>query len=176
MVTKKEKYPKNQVVLAHFAKALAHPSRLLIMKFLEINTTCSFGTISSVLPISKASTAQHLTVLKDSGLVNTESVPPHMYYSINKKAWKEAQLMFSTFFSPISRTEYEAMAEFLSNNTPDLIKIALEALETDRKLVEDRLAHLQKNGLIDSSLQFSKMSYEELREVANKLGVPKAKK
>lgn len=170
MASKKGKYPKNQVVLAHFAKAFAHPSRLLILKFLEINPTCSFGTLSSVLPISKASTAQHLTVLKDAGLVTCESNPPHMYYQLNRKAWKEAQKLFDHFFSPMSKNEFESMASFLGKNTPDLVKITTEALNTDRKIIEDRLYYLQSLGLVDSDIEFSSMTDEDLKKSTFSIG------
>lgn len=173
MAAKKEKYPQNQITFSRYAKALSHPSRLLILKFLEITQTSSFGTISSVLPISKASTAQHLTVLKDSGLVICESNPPHVIYSLNMEAWKTAHEMSNKFFNPMSANEFKLLANFLGCNTPELMKISLEALNSDRSIIETRLKSLQEKGLIDSSTDFSQLSLSELKSKLLEIGFGK---
>lgn len=173
MASKKEKYPKKQLKLARYSKALSHPSRLLILKFLEVCGTSSFGTISSVLPISKASTAQHLTVLKDSGLVNCKSNPPYMFYTINSKAWEDGRKMMETFFSPMGREEFENMAIFLGKNAPELVKITTSAIETDRTIIENLLTQLQSRGLVEADVDFKNLPYDDLKAQAMQIAFNK---
>ena len=49
-----KKYCIKTETLAGFAKALGHPARIAIMKFLAKQNTCYFGDIHEELPISTA--------------------------------------------------------------------------------------------------------------------------
>lgn len=173
MAKVKEDYPRHHITLARYAKAISHPSRLLILKFLEISKTCSFGTLSSILPISKASTAQHLTVLKDSGLVFCDYQPPHMFYRLNQKAWKQAQAMFEKFFNPMEPEEFVLFANFFGNFTPELQEIAMGAVHNSREMVITVMENLQKKGFLDQDIKLSKLSDEELRSLALRVGFNK---
>ena len=85
--------------LAGFAKALGHPARIAIMKFLAKQDTCYFGDIHEELPIAKATVSQHLTALKDAGLIQGEIETPKVKYCINRENWAYAQQLFSEFFN-----------------------------------------------------------------------------
>ena len=63
----KNKYTEQEEQLARFAKALGHPARIVILKFLASQDSCFFGDIHEVLPIAKATVSQHLTELKNAG-------------------------------------------------------------------------------------------------------------
>lgn len=85
--------------LATFAKALGHPARIAIMKFLAKQDKCYFGEIHEELPIAKATVSQHLTALKEAGLIQGEIEAPKVKYCINRENWNYAQQLFSDFFN-----------------------------------------------------------------------------
>lgn len=62
-------YTDKQQKLARYAKALGNPTRVAIMEFLLQQKTCFFGDIHEQLPIAKATASQHLSELKDAGLI-----------------------------------------------------------------------------------------------------------
>lgn len=82
-----KKYTQQEEQLARFAKAMGHPARIAILKFLASQETCFFGDIHEVLPIAKATVSQHLSELKDAGLIQGEIQPPKVKYCINKENW-----------------------------------------------------------------------------------------
>ena len=90
----KRKYTEQEEQLARFAKAIGHPTRIAILKFLASQNCCFFGDIHEVLPISKATVSQHLTQLKDAGLIQGEIFPPKVKYCINLENWKLAKELF----------------------------------------------------------------------------------
>lgn len=88
----------NRKHLAIISKAMGHPTRLAILKFLAAKDTCVFGDIHESLPIAKATVSQHLKELKKAGLISGEVTPPRVHYCINKENWKLAQQLFEVFF------------------------------------------------------------------------------
>ncbi|MBS4044796.1 MAG: winged helix-turn-helix transcriptional regulator [Alphaproteobacteria bacterium] len=58
--------------LAVLAKALAHPVRILILRNLLRIGACYFGRLADLLPVAPSTASQHLTILKDAGLVKGE--------------------------------------------------------------------------------------------------------
>lgn len=90
-------YSIKQELLAKFAKALGHPARIAICNFLAKQETCYFGDINEELPIAKATVSQHLTALKDAGLIQGEIETPKVRYCINKENWQMARELFAEF-------------------------------------------------------------------------------
>lgn len=88
----------DQERLARFAKAMGHPTRIAILLFLSQRNECFFGDIHEVLPIAKATVSQHLSELKDAGLIQGTILPPKVKYCINWENWKLAQQLFSKMF------------------------------------------------------------------------------
>ena len=84
--------------LAAFAKALAHPTRIEILKLLEGQSCCFTGDLVDVLPLAQSTVSQHLNELKKAGLIQGELKPPKIKYCINKKNWEEAKKLFANFF------------------------------------------------------------------------------
>ncbi len=80
--------------IARIAKALAHPTRVLILQFLAGENSCYFGDISDIVPVSKATISQHLSELKNAGLIHGEIIPPKSSYCINHDAWEEINALF----------------------------------------------------------------------------------
>lgn len=104
-------YPKNKAYdidteeLARFAKAMGHPARINILRFLASMDSCFFGDICQELPIAKATVSQHLTELKNAGLIRGEIEPPKVRYCIDQENWEKANEVFRQFFSNIQSKE-----------------------------------------------------------------------
>ena len=95
----KKVYTEKQERIARFAKALGHPARIAIMQFLAKQEQCYFGDIHEELPIAKATVSQHLTELKDAGLIQGTIEMPKVIYCINRDNWMLAKMLFQEFFS-----------------------------------------------------------------------------
>ena len=91
-------YSEKQEKLARFAKALGHPARIAVMQFLAKQEQCYFGDIHEELPIAKATVSQHLSELKDAGLIQGTIEVPKVKYCINQENWQLAQELFKEFF------------------------------------------------------------------------------
>ncbi len=94
-----KKYQQQEVELARFAKAMSHPSRIAILEFLASRNSCYFGEFVEILPLTKATVSQHLSELKDAGLIQGQFDQPKVRYCINRDNWMKVREMFSTFFS-----------------------------------------------------------------------------
>jgi len=91
-------YKEEEIILARIAKAMGHPARIAILKYLATLDTCCFGDINKELPIAKATVSQHLSELKDAGLIRGDIDPPKVNYCIDKENWKKAIKLFDSFF------------------------------------------------------------------------------
>ena len=76
--------------LAKIAKAISHPTRIAILRFLSQQESCYFGDISEILPVSKATVSQHLTELKNAELIIGEIQAPKVLYCLDREAWRQA--------------------------------------------------------------------------------------
>jgi ArsR family transcriptional regulator, arsenate/arsenite/antimonite-responsive transcriptional repressor len=81
--------------LARYAKALGHPVRLYIIEFCLRQPCCYSGDLAEFLPIARSTLSQHLSELKDAGLLQGEINPPRIKYCINRDAWDEARGLFA---------------------------------------------------------------------------------
>lgn len=87
--------------IARFAKAMGHPTRMEILRFLASLDSCYFGDIHNELPIAKATVSQHLKELKEAGLIQGEIETPKVKYCINRENWEKAQALFNAFFADL---------------------------------------------------------------------------
>lgn len=85
--------------LASYAKALAHPTRIAILKYLENQSCCFTGDLVEIFPLAQSTISQHLKELKTAGLIQGELKPPKIKYCINQENWKKAKLLFETLFN-----------------------------------------------------------------------------
>ena len=91
-------YKKSTEELAMFAKALAHPTRIAILKHLENQSCCFTGDLVEVFPLAQSTISQHLKELKNAGLIQGELKPPKIKYCINQKKWRKAKELFANLF------------------------------------------------------------------------------
>lgn len=91
-------YEQDTEALARYAKALAHPTRIAILKHLEKQSCCFTGDLVEVLPLAQSTVSQHLKELKNAGLIQGELNPPKIKYCINQENWQKAKALFNVFF------------------------------------------------------------------------------
>lgn len=94
---KKANYDKEDIVLARYAKALSHPARILILRYVGSVKTCFFREISKIVPLAGSTVSQHLSELKTAGLIIAEYDPPNMKYSIDPDELKHARKLLKNF-------------------------------------------------------------------------------
>ena len=87
----------NSIELAAFAKALAHPTRVEILRYLNNQSFCFTGELVDIFPISQSTISQHLKELKNANLIKGELTPPKIKYCINRENYKKARLLFNEF-------------------------------------------------------------------------------
>ena len=83
-------------------KALAHPARLAILKYLAETKTCITGDIADELPLSRTTVNQHLRELKDAGLITGTTEGAKTCYCLNLEKIKELKEMSETFINEIN--------------------------------------------------------------------------
>ena len=69
--------------LAALCKALAHPHRVTILRFLQSQQACFAGEIADQLPVAASTVSQHLSQLKESGLIKGEVDGPRRCYCVD---------------------------------------------------------------------------------------------
>ena len=84
---------------ARFAKALSHPVRLTILKYLSNQSYCFTGDLVEILPMAQSTISQHLKELKNAGLIQGDVLPPRIKYCINQENWKKAKRLFKSLFN-----------------------------------------------------------------------------
>jgi DNA-binding transcriptional ArsR family regulator len=99
-------YSADNVKIARFAKALGHPARIAILKYLASMDNCCFNEISKEIPLADSTVSQHLTELKNAGLIQGSIEPPNVKYCINYENW-ELLRNFLRDFADMSIIKYE---------------------------------------------------------------------
>lgn len=98
-IHKKEEFTQKEQDLAAFAKALAHPARIAILKVLAQRNECICGEIVEILPLAQSTVSQHLKELKNAGLITGSVDGPRSCYCINWKAFEKFNQEFSWLFT-----------------------------------------------------------------------------
>jgi ArsR family transcriptional regulator len=81
--------PEQDARIAAYCKALGHPHRVYILRFLLAQQTCFAGEIADRLPIAPSTVSQHLKHLKDAGLIQGEVDGPRRCYCVSPGALPE---------------------------------------------------------------------------------------
>ena len=96
---KKQEFKHDEIAASEIAKALSHPARVAIIKFLSQQKACFCNDIVEHLPLSQSTVSQHLKELKNAGLITGEIDGPRVCYCIDKENWKKAKIIFDGFFN-----------------------------------------------------------------------------
>lgn len=100
---KHDVFEQGEVQLAAWAKAVAHPARLAILKVLAARNTCICGEIVDALPLAQATVSQHLKALKAAGFVVGEIEGPRTCYCLNEAELHRFREALGTLFDAIDR-------------------------------------------------------------------------
>lgn len=100
-MNKSENFDESLQELARFTKAISHPARLAILKYLAETKTCISGDISDYLPLSRTTVSQHLKELRDLGLIHGTIDGLKINYCLCSTLIEKYLQMFDTFFEPI---------------------------------------------------------------------------
>ena len=96
--TKAEEFSIKDNRVANFAKALSHPARVAILKFLIRQQACICGDIVNELPLSQSTVSQHLKELKNAGLIKGSIAGASVCYCIDEKEWRDAKKYINELF------------------------------------------------------------------------------
>ncbi|WP_266205396.1 ArsR/SmtB family transcription factor [Pontibacter kalidii] len=102
--TKATQFSQEQQEVARIAKVLSHPARIAILQHLAETKTCISGDISSALPLSRTTVSQHLTELKNAGLIKGEIDGLTVCYCIDQEQYDRARYLLETMLAAIKST------------------------------------------------------------------------
>ena len=74
----------DDIDLAALCKALGHPVRVAIVRYLAEQGTCVFGDLSEQMPLAPSTVSQHVTVLKEAGILSASADQQRMCYCLNR--------------------------------------------------------------------------------------------
>jgi predicted transcriptional regulator len=80
-------------MFAKVCKALGHPARIRILKYLKGENRCICGKIVEMLPLAQSTVSQHLKCLKEAGLIKGEVDGLCTCYCIDLKALEDYKKM-----------------------------------------------------------------------------------
>lgn len=105
--------------IARFAKAVSHPARLAILKYLAESGTCISGDISNQLPLSRSTVSQHLNELKELGLIHGTIDGLKVNYCLCCSSIGDHLQKFENFFNPIKAVNINCVADDPSQLKPN---------------------------------------------------------
>ena len=85
-LAKLEAFEESTVRLAGFAKALAHPARIEILKFLSGRGEVACMEIVAALPLSQPATSRHVNDLRRAGLLKSRVSGSHVWFRLDEAA------------------------------------------------------------------------------------------
>jgi ArsR family transcriptional regulator len=68
--------------VAHVARALSHPARVRIVALLAEQTECRGAEVFGELPLAQSTISEHLRILREAGLISSQSVGTGMVYCL----------------------------------------------------------------------------------------------
>jgi len=101
VLAKNELFDKQEQRCAELFKALGHPARIQILKYLAETKTCISGDISKELPLGRTTVNQHLKELKHVGLIMGIVSGSRTNYCLNPEKVSELKAAAENFFNEI---------------------------------------------------------------------------
>lgn len=98
-ISKSEEFTAKDNKISNYAKALSHPARIAILKYLSKRRSCVCGDIVINIPLSQSTISQHLKELKNAGLVKGDVEGKNVCYCINEKEWSKVKKTLTDFLN-----------------------------------------------------------------------------
>lgn len=89
----------NTEKMADVLKALGHPVRLKIVQELKSLDSCCCADMCDCFSQSQSTISQHLSVLKDAGIINSERNGNKSCFTLNHDALKEIQIAIGALYN-----------------------------------------------------------------------------
>ena len=100
--TKTNQFTTAQNRKAELYKALGHPARIAILEFIIKQNSCICGDIVNEIPLSQSTISQHLTALKNVGIIKGDISGVKTCYCIDDEVWAELDEVFKLFIKSYS--------------------------------------------------------------------------
>jgi ArsR family transcriptional regulator len=78
--------------LARMCKAISHPARLQLLRHLIDYGECYFGSLADVLPLAPSTISNHVSILKEAGLIEGSSDVQRVCYCVNQERLQQLKL------------------------------------------------------------------------------------
>jgi ArsR family transcriptional regulator len=78
--------------LARMFKAVAHPARLQLLRHLIDYGECYFGSLADVLPLAPSTISNHVSILKEAGLIEGSADVQRVCYCVNQERLQQLKL------------------------------------------------------------------------------------
>lgn len=101
-MTKSALFEKDLQEASALFKALAHPARLAILKYIAESKSCISGDISNELPLSRTTVHQHLAELKKHDLIQGEIDGLKTCYCLNVPNMLKIKHQLSNFLTNLN--------------------------------------------------------------------------
>ncbi len=102
-INKKTEFSETDQQLAQFCKALSHPARVAILKYLAEQNSCICGDIVEELPLAQSTVSQHLKELQNVGLIKGEIEGPKTCYCVDMDRYNEQSKMLDEYINEIRK-------------------------------------------------------------------------
>jgi len=91
--------------MAEILKAIGHPARLSILKYLASTPNCICNDIVDVVPLAQPTISRHLTELKKVGLIMGNIKGKNICYCINKRNWLKVKTLIDQINTVIDQNQ-----------------------------------------------------------------------
>ena len=108
-MAKKELFSDELQEISAYFKAMGHPARLAILKYLAETKVCITGDLSKELPLSRTTVNQHLKELKDLDLIKGEIEGVKVNYCLNMNSVAKARCLLDLFMKKIGCCDDECI-------------------------------------------------------------------
>ena len=93
---------------ANLARALSHPARLAILRYLAACNTFVSGDISDIIPLSRTTVSQHLQELKKAGLIQGEVSGVCVHYCLSGEGVNILKSLLGGFIAELQTNNHNA--------------------------------------------------------------------
>lgn len=92
--SKSDNFSEGHHQLATLFKALSHPARIAIVEYLLIVNTCICSDIVNKLPLAQPTVSQHLSALKNAGIIKVNIEGTAICYRLNMETLQKIEDYF----------------------------------------------------------------------------------
>ncbi len=92
-------------ISSEYLRALAHPLRMRILAFIDRHAAVNVNKIYNTLQLEQSITSQHLKILREVGIVQTERDGKYILYKVDYARLGESILAIRSFVENIGDEE-----------------------------------------------------------------------